>query len=101
MPKQYLYLLKLTPRLLDDRNWSADDGEVVEEHLKRLQEAAKQGRVILAGRTQEPSKTTFGLVIFEAEDDATARSFMESDPAVAAGVMTATLHPYAVAALRK
>ena len=38
-----------------------------------------------------------------AEDDvkAAARAFMEADPAVVSGQMTATLHPYAVALLRK
>ena len=59
------------------------------------------GRVILAGRTTEPGDKTFGLVIFEAADDAAAQQFMESDPAVVAGVMTATLHPYAVALQRQ
>jgi uncharacterized protein YciI len=57
--------------------------------------------VILAGRTSEPGDKTFGLVIFEAKDDAAAQHFMESDPSVVAGVMTATLHPYTVALQRK
>lgn len=42
-----------------------------------------------------------GLLIFEAEHEAAARTFMEVDPAVVAGVMSATLHPYLVALLRK
>jgi hypothetical protein len=40
---------------------------------------------------------TIGLAIFYAPDEARARDFMNSDPCVAAGIMTATLHPYAVA----
>jgi uncharacterized protein YciI len=35
-------------------------------------------------------------VIFEAEDETAARSFMTDDPAVRAGVMTAELHPFHV-----
>lgn len=57
--------------------------------------------MILAGRTTENLDKTFGLVIFEAENEAAAKAFMEADPAVQAGVMTATLHPYAVALKRK
>ena len=48
-------------------------------------------------RTAEPLDRTFGLAIFEASDEAAARRFMEADPAMAEGVMTATLHPYRVA----
>jgi uncharacterized protein YciI len=57
--------------------------------------------LILAGRTSEPGDKTFGIAIFEANDEAAARKFMESDPAVVAGLMTAELHPFAVALERK
>ena len=59
------------------------------------------GQVILAGRTVEPLDKTFGLVIFEADSETAAMEFMQSDPAVKAGLMVATLHPYAVALQRK
>jgi uncharacterized protein len=36
--------------------------------------------VILAGKTTEPLDVTFGIVIFEAENEAAARCFMEADP---------------------
>ncbi len=55
------------------------------------------GRLTLAGRTQE--EIPFGIVIFEAETE--ARAIMEGDPAVQAGVMSATLHPYRVALIRR
>jgi hypothetical protein len=44
---------------------------------------------------------TFGVVIFEAENEYVARQFMGADTAVAAGIMSATLHPYAAALQRK
>ena len=50
-------------------------------------------------RTQE-TEGTFGITIFEAPDEDAARAIMEADPAVAGGVMAATLHPYAVAVAR-
>ncbi len=57
--------------------------------------------MILAGRSNEPLAETFGLVIFEADDAAAAKQFMQDDPAVVAGLMSTTLHPYAVALQRK
>ena len=49
----------------------------------------------------ESGNQTFGIAIFQAPDETAARRFMESDPAVVAGVMTAELHPFAVALERK
>ena len=99
-PQQFLYVLRLVPRLHDEAAWTDADNAAVSRHFAQLQKATASGRVILAGRTLEPGARTMGLVIFEAPDEASARRFMESDPAVVAGVMTATLHPYAVALQR-
>ncbi len=73
----------------------------LERHLARFQEATKSGQLILAGRTKEPGDKTFGIAIFEAPDEAAARAFMQADPALAGGLMTAELHPFAVALERK
>jgi uncharacterized protein YciI len=100
-PKQFLYMLRLVPRLYDDKAWTDADNAAVGRHFAQLKQATEAGKVILAGRTMESGDKTVGLVIFEASDEAEARRFMESDPAVVAGVMTATLHPYAVALQRK
>lgn len=99
--KHFLYLLKLTPRLHAESGWTKPDEEAVGRHFRHLKAAAERGQVVLAGKTDEPGDKTFGLVIFEAEDEAAARAFMESDPAVVAGVMTAELRPYHLALLRK
>jgi uncharacterized protein len=40
-------------------------------------------------------------VVFEAKDQEDALEFMNADPAVLAGVMTAELHPFSVALARK
>ena len=66
-----------------------------------LKHAIETGELILAVRTREPGDKTFGIAIFEAKDEAAARAFMESDPAVVAGLMTAELHPFAVALQRR
>lgn len=96
----YLYVLRLTDRLRSEAGWTDVDRATVSAHFQYLSKAAEAGTVILAGRTDEAHDKTFGLVIYEAESEAAARAFMESDPAVAAGVMTATLHPYSIALQR-
>jgi uncharacterized protein YciI len=99
--KQFVYVLQLAPRLHQEASWTDTENAVVTQHFEYLTRAVQAGQVILAGRTMEPLEKTFGLVIFEAESEAAAGEFMQSDPAVKAGVMTATLHPYAVALQRK
>ncbi len=100
-PKQFIYVLRLVPRLYSDSNWTKEDKTVLERHFARFQEAAKSGQLILAGRTSEPGDKTFGVAIFEASDEVVARKFMQADPAIAGGLMTAELHPFAVALERK
>ena len=95
--RQFIYVLKLVPRLHDDNAWTDADKAVLQRHVANFKAAVERGQLILAGRTLEPGKDTFGLAIFNAADEAAAREFMNSDPCVAAGLMTATLHPYAVA----
>lgn len=100
-PKQFIYVLHLVPRLYDDEAWTADDKAAVDRHLANFKAAVQSGQLILAGRTRESGDKTFGIAIFEAADEAAAQKFMEADPAIAAGVMTAELHPFAVVLQRK
>jgi uncharacterized protein YciI len=99
--KTFIYMLKLVPRLYDDKKWTKEDKEALDRHFTQLQEATKSGGLVLAGRTQEPGKQTFGIVIFRASDEAAAQKFMESDPAAVAKIMTAELHPFNVHIQRK
>jgi uncharacterized protein len=76
-----------------------EETAVIEEHFGYLQALKTAGILILAGRTQV-DEGTFGLTIFEAPDETSARAVMQTDPAVATGVMSAALYPYAVAVAR-
>lgn len=100
-PKQFIYVLRLVERLHDENAWTDADKKTVGAHFAHLKAATAEGKVILAGRTLESGDKTFGLVIFEAADEAAAKAFMASDPAVVGKVMTATVHPYQVALQRK
>jgi len=100
-PQQFVYVLRVSPPFHDPGKWTSQENDAVGRHFARLAEATKSGRVIFAGRTNEALDRTFGLVVFEADDEASARQFMESDPAVLSGVMSATLHPYVLALQRR
>jgi uncharacterized protein YciI len=73
-----------------------DEARIVREHFVHLQKLLADGRLHLAGPAPDGAET-FGIVVFDAEDDEQARATMESDPAVVQGAMTARLHPFRVA----
>lgn len=98
--QQYVIMLKLTPRLLDDANWTEADNQAVSDHFLKLKALTEKGTVVLAGRTLNSGESRFGLVIVEVENEQEAREIMDTDPAVTSGVMTATLFPYRIALLR-
>jgi uncharacterized protein len=94
--KQFIYVLRLVPRLHDEKAWTGADQAAFKRHVEHLKVATDHGKLIMAGRTVEPGDKTFGLVIFHAPNEADAEAFMKSDPAVAEQIMTAELHPYQV-----
>ena len=78
---------------------TTDEQRIVGEHFAYLVALRDRGVLVIAGRTQE-TEGTFGITIFEADDEPAAREVMNSDPAVAAGVFVASLHPYRIAVAR-
>ena len=60
-PKQFIYVLKLVPRLHADSAWTKEDNTALERHFVRFQQAAKSGQLILAGRTWEPATRHLAL----------------------------------------
>jgi uncharacterized protein YciI len=98
---QYVYILRLAPQFQAEAAWTDIENVVVARHFAWLTDAVNSGQVILVGRTTESLDKTFGIVIFEADSAAAASEFMRSDPAVVAGLMTATVQPYSVALQRK
>jgi len=95
--KEFISVQRLVPRLYEGESWTKEDKRVEQEHFVQFMEAAKSGQLILAGRTQEPGEKTLSIVIFRAPDEATARTFVKSDPLVSAGLLNAELHPFALA----
>lgn len=97
---QYIYVLKLIPRLLQDENWTTTDNLIVDDHFNYLKKLLENKTLILAGRTLNEDESKFGIVIFEASSINDARKIMSNDPAVNKGIMNAELYPYRVALIQ-
>jgi uncharacterized protein YciI len=98
---QYIYAFDpVRPELVTDPDaWTKEDIQIANDHFAYLKRATEEGIVLLAGRAQDG--TGPAIVIFEADSDAEAKSFMENDPFVAGGLMRASLHPFRAALVRK
>ena len=70
-----------------------DENIIMEDHYQYLKTAAESGIVLLAGPCLD---NTFGIVVFIAEDDQAAHTFMFNDPSVRNNVMMAELHPLCI-----
>jgi hypothetical protein len=77
------------------------EGPSAQAPPERKQRPTTAAQVILAVRTKGPLERAFGLVVFEMAGAGLAREFMQSDPAIMAGAMSATLHRHSVAQQRK
>lgn len=98
---QWMYLLTPSRIGMVTEGPTPEEAETVSRHFAYLTELTEKGVMILIGRTQNNDENTFGIAIFEAEDESAARRIMENDPAVIGGVMRATLYPYKIALMRK
>jgi uncharacterized protein len=67
-----------------------EEESIMDEHFTYLKKASEAGIVLLAGPCMDE---TFGLVVFQAENDRAADAFMFADPSVKKNVMVAELHP--------
>jgi uncharacterized protein YciI len=93
----FIYVLRLVGDTRPE-SLSALEVEIVEEHFEYLKRSLSRGVVFLAGRCLDDE---FGIVIFKADSMEQAGEFVESDPAVKKGVMTAELHPFRIALVKE
>lgn len=97
--KQFLYKIQtVRPKMLTE-GLTEKEQELISEHFSYLKDLTEKGVVILAGRTLNNDKSSFGIVIFQAETEVLARKIMNNDPAVKSRVMKAELYPYSIALL--
>ena len=98
--QQFIAVLKLNPRLLEEKNWTEREHKIVERHFAKFQQLLQEGTVLLAGRTLPLDETRMGIVILEVHSEAEARQIMENDECVKEQVMTVQVLPFKVALSR-
>ena len=97
--EQYLYKIQPTRPAMLTEGPTPEEETILSGHFRYLKDLTNRGVVILAGRTLNTDKSSFGIVIFKANSEEEARERMNDDPAVKQGVMRAELYPYRVALL--
>ena len=65
----------------------------MQEHFEYLNKGIQSGQVILAGPCLDD---TFGIVVFQANNEVEANTFMMADPSIQNNVMIAELHPFKI-----
>jgi uncharacterized protein YciI len=94
----WLYLLlPVRPAMIDDPTEAEE--AVLGAHLAHLQRLRDDRALIVAGPSIAGADT-FGLVVLAIADEREARAAMETDPAVASGIMTAELRPLRLSVVR-
>jgi uncharacterized protein YciI len=94
--KLYIYDLALKPDYHDVSTWDDKVQEIFAQHGEFLNRAVQHGRVMFVGRTDTAPKDNYGLVVFEADNQADAEEFMNQDPAIARGVMMGRAFPFKI-----
>jgi len=92
----YIYLIHPLRHEFFD-NPTPQEEAAMEAHFEYLKKAIADGMVLLAGPCLDE---TFGVVVFTADSDETARNFMLNDPSVLSNVMMAELHPMKISLIR-
>ncbi|MBZ0304270.1 MAG: YciI family protein [Anaerolineae bacterium] len=97
--QQWLYRIQpVRPEMLTEGPTPEEAG-ITEQHFDYLNDLIGKGILILAGRTQNTGYSSFGIIIFKAENEVAAREIMLSDPAVRLRQFRAELYPYRIALL--
>ncbi len=98
----FIYQLRLTPPYRVESNWTDETREIIAKHFNHLKKSCEKGKVLLAGRSDLSIEDTdnFGICIFEADSPEEARNFMNSDPTLIHGIMTARVFPFSLAMLK-
>lgn len=94
---QFLYQIRPARVEMLSEGPTEHEARITEEHFKYLERLVEEGTVLTCGRTLTPDKDAFGIIVFEADSESSAKAIMENDPAVRHNIMEAALFPYRVA----
>ena len=76
--------------------FTEDEKQKISEHFDYLKRLTEEGAVLLAGKTPNIPSRGFGIVIFKAESEASARQLVDNDPAVRNKVFGAELFSFSI-----
>lgn len=94
---QFIYVVRPTRVAMLREGPTAHEMAVLGQHFAYLAQLVQDGGALMAGRTLTDDDTTFGIAVLQQPTQEAADAAMRADPAVAQGVMTATLFPFSVA----
>jgi uncharacterized protein YciI len=96
--KEFIYILHLTEKYQDEKNWTAEMGKIMGEHLSYMKNLYETGVSKMIGRTDLDTNNPnlFGLNILIATNFAEAESIAQNDPSVKNGIMRAEVFPFKI-----
>lgn len=96
--KEFIYVLKLTEKYQDEKNWTEETGKILGEHFNYLKDFYEKGISKMIGRTdlETSNPNMMGLNIFIAESLEAAQEMANNDPAVKNGIMRAEVLPFKI-----
>ena len=97
--KQWIYRIQPSRADMLKTGTTPEEEAIIGMHFEYLKDLTEKGIVLLAGRTINTDESSFGIVIYVADDDAAACAIFHRDPAVKAGVFTGAFFPFSTALL--
>ena len=91
----FIFKNQLVPSIREN-GWQPEHEPIMRQHFQYLKDGVATGTVMLAGPCEDQE---FGICIFFADSLAEAQQFMENDPAITNGIMTAEVHPFRISLL--
>lgn len=94
---EFIYKTILVDRLYKEENWTEQDEKITSDHFNYLLDLKSKNQLVLAGKTAGLDLSTYGIVVFKANNLEEAKDIMNNDPAIKNGIMKGTLHEYSLA----
>lgn len=96
---EWLCVIRPTRIAMLTEGMAEEEAQHMSNHYERLRAATEAGTVVLAGPSLLTDDRNVGVIVFRADSQEDAQRFVDADPAVAHGVMTAELHPFRISLL--
>lgn len=97
MSKQFFFVKLIPPRPTFPGDMTSDEKALMQDHSRYTRAGFDSGKVLIYGPVLIEGGA-FGMAVFEAENEAEVRDFLENDPTVLAKLTTFEVHPMLVAA---